>query len=203
MGSGDGSVVERWTHHRSVSSLNPSRSSRRIFFSRVNLLCWLLFRYPFHPCVNAIAWKRFCQKCRRQAAAKHTCTQRMWLQIKGHCKLVHGCMFYTEFAPRQQQFHVAPAVSPLSFIFKACCVTLQSLTPNGIQLECRCIKWHYSNHCEAFRAPLETRRSASVHIKNIWWVTSSIPYNTAPLHILLYIPAQSRKNPPVGLKLWT
>ena len=28
---------------------------------------------------------------------------------KLHCKLVHGCMVYTEPAPRRQQFHVAPA----------------------------------------------------------------------------------------------
>ena len=27
--------------------------------------------------------------------------------IKRHCKLVHGCMVYTERAPRRQQFHVA------------------------------------------------------------------------------------------------
>ena len=27
--------------------------------------------------------------------------------------MVHGCMVYTEFAPRRQQFHVAPAMSAL------------------------------------------------------------------------------------------
>ena len=32
----------------------------------------------------------------------------MWLWIKWHCKAVHACMMYTERAPRQQQFHVAP-----------------------------------------------------------------------------------------------
>ena len=44
------------------------------FFSRVDFLCWLLFRYPFHTRVTAVACKRsrsFCQKCRWQVTAKH------------------------------------------------------------------------------------------------------------------------------------
>ena len=43
-----------------------------IFFFRINFLCWLLFRYSFHPCVTTIACKRsrpFCQKCRQQVTA--------------------------------------------------------------------------------------------------------------------------------------
>ena len=31
----------------------------------------------------------------------------VWLQIKRHCKLVHGSMVYTECVLRQQQFRVA------------------------------------------------------------------------------------------------
>ena len=53
------------------------RSGGRIFFSRVDFLCWLLFRYPFHPRVTAEARKRswsFCQKCRWQVTAKHAHT---------------------------------------------------------------------------------------------------------------------------------
>ena len=60
-----------------VTGSNPCRSSRRILFSRVNFLCWLLFQYPFHPCVTAVACKRswsFSQKCRWQVSAKHTYT---------------------------------------------------------------------------------------------------------------------------------
>ena len=34
---------ELLTRDRKVASLNPSRSGRRIFFSRVNFVCWLLF----------------------------------------------------------------------------------------------------------------------------------------------------------------
>ena len=61
------------------------------------LPCWLLFRYPFHPHVTAVAHKRswsFCQKYRWQVTAKHTCTLHMWLCIKWR-DLVHSCMAYT------------------------------------------------------------------------------------------------------------
>ena len=34
---------ERRTRDRKVASSNPGRSGRRIFFSRVNFVCWLLF----------------------------------------------------------------------------------------------------------------------------------------------------------------
>ena len=35
--------LERWTHDRKVASSNPGRSDRRMFFSWVNFVCWLLF----------------------------------------------------------------------------------------------------------------------------------------------------------------
>ena len=57
---GDSSVVRALG-----SGLNPCRSGGRIFFSRVDFLCWLLFQYLFHPCVTAVAHKRsrsFCPK---------------------------------------------------------------------------------------------------------------------------------------------
>ena len=76
-----------------LKGLNPCRSSRRIFFSRVNFLFWLLFWYPFHPFVTAVACKRswsFYQKCRWQVTAKHTCTLRMWLCIKWHDARLYG-----------------------------------------------------------------------------------------------------------------
>ena len=49
----------------------------KMFFSKVNVLCWLLFQYLFHPCVNVAAVKKslsFCQKRRWQVTAKHTHT---------------------------------------------------------------------------------------------------------------------------------
>ena len=62
-----------WTHDWKVTSSSPCRSGGRIFFSRVNFLCWLLFFCPFLPCVTAVARKRsrsFCQKCRWQVTAQ-------------------------------------------------------------------------------------------------------------------------------------
>ena len=73
----------------------------------------LLFLYLFHLCVSAVACKRswsFCQKCRWQITAKHTCTLPLWLWMHWHCKLVNGWVVYTEHAPTWQQFHVAPAM---------------------------------------------------------------------------------------------
>ena len=106
----DSSVVEWWAHDRKVLGSSPSRSGRRMFFSRLNFLCWFLFQYLFHPRVTAVACKRslsFCQKCRLQVIPKHTCILhvRIWIVT-----LVHGCMVYTELAPMQQQFHVAPVM---------------------------------------------------------------------------------------------
>ena len=69
--------LERRVRDWKVAGSNPCRSGGRIFFSRVNFLCWLLFRYPFYPRVTAVARKRtrsFCLKCRWQVTAKHTYT---------------------------------------------------------------------------------------------------------------------------------
>ena len=74
-GAGIGQRLERLTRDWKVPGSIPGRSGRRIFFSRVNFLCWLLFRYPFHPGVSAVARKRsrsFRQKCRWQVTAKQT-----------------------------------------------------------------------------------------------------------------------------------
>ena len=45
--SGIAQWLERRTRDWKVVSSNPCRCGGRIFFSRVNFLCWLLFRYPF------------------------------------------------------------------------------------------------------------------------------------------------------------
>ena len=92
-GVGIAQWLERRTHDWKVAGLNPCGSGRRIFFSRVNLLCWLLLGYPFHPCVTAVACKRpqpFCQMCRRQVTAKHACTLCMWLCMKWHGAWLYG-----------------------------------------------------------------------------------------------------------------
>ena len=106
-----GSGIAQWLEHRTcdwkVGGSNPCRSGRRIFFSMVNFLCWLLFWYLFHPYVSAVARKRsrsFCQKCRWQVTAKHAYTLPMWLWMKWHWNLVHGWMVYTELVPKRQHF---------------------------------------------------------------------------------------------------
>ena len=58
LGAGIAQWLERRTRDRKVAGSNPCRSDGRIFFSRVNFLCWLLFRYPFQPRVTAVARKR-------------------------------------------------------------------------------------------------------------------------------------------------
>ena len=102
------------TRDRKVAGSSPGRNNRRIFFSSINFLCWLLLRYMFHPHVITVAHKRsrsFCQKCKWQVTAKHTCTLRMSFQIKWYCKLMRGCIVFTQPAPRRQQLHAVPAVN--------------------------------------------------------------------------------------------
>ena len=67
--------LERRTRDRKVPGSSPGRSGGRSFFSRANFLCWLLFRYPFHPRVPEVTRERSrsaCQKYRWQVKAKHT-----------------------------------------------------------------------------------------------------------------------------------
>ena len=44
LGSRDSSLVEHPTRDQKAVSSSPGRNGGRIFFSRVNCLCWLLFR---------------------------------------------------------------------------------------------------------------------------------------------------------------
>ena len=76
-----GAGIAQWLEHRTrdwkVAGSNPCWNGGRTFFSRVDFLCWLLFRYPFHPCFTTVARKKsrsFCQKCRWQVTAKHAYT---------------------------------------------------------------------------------------------------------------------------------
>ena len=85
MGSSDSSVVRVPDLSSKGHRFESQQSAGSIFFSRVNFLCRLLFRYPFHTCVTAVAHNRsqtFCQKCRWQVTAKHACTPHTWLCMK-------------------------------------------------------------------------------------------------------------------------
>ena len=86
-------LSERRTRDWKVAGSNPCRSSGRILFSRVNFLCWLLFRYPFHPRVTAVARKgprSFCRKYRWQVAAEYACTLSMWPCMKWYGAWLYG-----------------------------------------------------------------------------------------------------------------
>ena len=104
--------LECWTRDWKVAGLNPCRSDGRIFFSRVDFLCWLLFRYPFHPRYRSRTWKIpvILPKCRWQVTAN---THTPYVCSFALSDMVHGCMVYTELALRRLQFHGAPAMPAL------------------------------------------------------------------------------------------
>ena len=57
-------------------------STHKILKSGGRILFLCVFPYPSHPRVTSVARERswsFCQKCRWQVTAKHTCTLPMWL----------------------------------------------------------------------------------------------------------------------------
>ena len=86
--------LERRTREWKVVCSNFCRSGGRIFFSRVDFLCWLLYQYPFHPRVTTVARKKsrsFCQKCMWEVTAKHAYTLRMWLLLNRASALVTTC----------------------------------------------------------------------------------------------------------------
>ena len=87
IGAGIAQWLERRTRDWKVACSNPCGSGERIFLSRVNFLCWLLFRYPSHARVTAVARKRsrsFCQKRKWQVTSQHAYTLRMWICMKWH-----------------------------------------------------------------------------------------------------------------------
>ena len=93
-GAGIAQWLEHRTHDWKVAGSNPCWNGGRIFFSRVDFLCWFLFRYPFHPRVTAVARKKswsFCQKCRWQVTAEHAYTLRMWILLNRASALVTTC----------------------------------------------------------------------------------------------------------------
>ena len=93
MGSRDSSAVwvsDSWSKGPGFKSLQEWLEN---CFLHGQLSVLTYFQYVFHPCVTAVACTRsqsFCQKCRWQVTAKHTCTLPMWLWMKWHCKVVHG-----------------------------------------------------------------------------------------------------------------
>ena len=118
--------LERRTRDWKIAGSNPCWSRWIIFFSWVDFLCWLLFRYHFHPRVTAVTRKRsrsFCQKCRWQVTAKHAYTLRMWLCMKWHGAWlydVHRTCAETA-AVSCGTSHASAVSTPLRWIFKKQC----------------------------------------------------------------------------------
>ena len=121
-----GAGVAQWLECRTcewkVTGSNPCGSGGRIVFSRVNILCWLLFWYPFHPCVTAVA---------RTDPSHSTKSAGGKLQLNMHAPyvcsivwndMVHGCMVYTEHAKMAAvpcgASHASAASTPLVDIQK-------------------------------------------------------------------------------------
>ena len=94
-GAGIAQWLERMIRDRKVAGSKPGRIKIKKF-TRVNFPCWLLFRYPFHLRVTAVA-RPFCQKCRWHVTAEHLYTLRVWLCMKWR-DMVIGSMVYIERA---------------------------------------------------------------------------------------------------------
>ena len=97
-----GAGIAQWLEHRTrdwkVAGSNPCWNGGRIFFSRVDFLCWLLFRYPFHHRVSTVARKKSRSFCpgksaggRLQLNRWHAYTLRMWILLNRASALVTTC----------------------------------------------------------------------------------------------------------------
>ena len=123
-----GVAIAQWLELRirdpKISGWSPGKSGGRFFlFSRVNLLRWLLLRYPFHPRVTAVVHqKKWIKNQKNKNNSRSLSGKRAggWLQLKTHAPYVCDfawsdviwCMvvWCTQNAPRWQQFRVAPAM---------------------------------------------------------------------------------------------
>ena len=90
MGSWDSLLIERWICDQKDASSNPSRSVQRIFFSRVNFVCWLLFGVSSKPLLQQWHTKYPGQSAKSSAGGLHLhthtpMTQWSWSGLLCHC----------------------------------------------------------------------------------------------------------------------
>ena len=144
-------MIERRTHDRNVSGSSPGRSGDRIFFSRGNFLCRLLFRYPFHPRVTAVARKRsrsFCQKCRWQVTAVSSGTS--------HATTKQRCKYTTwkDINKTGGSIYIYKTAAVTHFTI-TCNKSAMSLLESGEQRYIKVIKnnnnHHHTKHCPPLR----------------------------------------------------
>ena len=114
--------LEHWACDRKVAGSSPGRSGRRIFFSRVDFLCRLLFRYLFHPRVTAVACKRSQLSVSSAGGRLQLNTQASYVCGFARSDMVHGCMVYTECAETaavsRGTSHVSVVSPPFWWILK-------------------------------------------------------------------------------------
>ena len=85
----------------------PAGAAGEFSSARVKFLCWLVFRYPLHPRVTAVARHKIPVILPKVQVAGYrywdTYTLPMWIWMKWHCNLVHGWMV-SELALKRQHF---------------------------------------------------------------------------------------------------
>ena len=107
-------VLDLWSKGPRFESPQESRENF-LFQGKLSvLLNESYFGYPFHPHATSLAHKRSLslhQKCRWLVTAKHTCTLPVWLWMRWHCQLVHGCIVYTKLVLRWEKFQFQVALA--------------------------------------------------------------------------------------------
>ena len=121
-GVGIAQWLERQTRVWKAVGSSHCMSGRRIFLSRVNFLCWLLFWYPFYPCVTAVACKRSWSSAKSAGGRLQLNMHAPYVCGFAWSAIVHGCMVYTEHAEMAAvscgTSHVSYVSIPLWWIFK-------------------------------------------------------------------------------------
>ena len=114
-------LLERRISDWKVADSSPGRSGGRLFLSRVNFLCWLFFRYPFHPRVTAVT-RNNCLSAKSAGGRLQLNMHTPWVCSFAWSDMVHGCIVYTErtetAAVSCGTSHVSAVSTPLRWILK-------------------------------------------------------------------------------------
>ena len=95
----DSSTWRTRTHATSITQTHTAASGAQRSHQLLGSLhdesgaTYTFISYSFLLCFTTVAYKRsrsFCQKCRWQVTAKHTCTLCMWLCMKWHGAWLYG-----------------------------------------------------------------------------------------------------------------